>query len=212
MQFDQTAIHAEVRWPGGKEGFVVLGVTTLETVVPNNYNGTYDKMYTTQVTKRTVFTYPSGEKEQAKNQFAVVMGSIRTNPSWSEAVKGFWKDVRQQKHVAHIGRIKAMDDRTRAIGEEAIRQGADRLNTMDAAMRSWEARQNSQDRMHTNFIKTIREVENYQDASGKVELTSAYDHAWSRGDGSTFIMSNNPNFNPAAVLQDQSWKEMKRVD
>ena len=212
IQFTQTAINAEVRWPDGKEGFVVLGVTSVETVVPNTYNGSYDKIYTTQITKRTLFTYPAGEKEQAARQFAVVMGSVRTNPSWGEAVNGFWKDVRQQKQVAHIGRIRAMDDQTRAIGADAIRKGADRLNAMDTEMRSWEARQNAQDRMHTNFIKTIRGVENYQDASGKVELTSAYDHAWSRGDGSTFIMSNNPAFDPATVLQDQNWKEMKKVD
>ncbi len=83
---------------------------------------------------------------------------------------------------------------------------------MDMDLRSWEQSQNSQDRMHTNFIKTIREVENYQDATGKIELSSGYDHAWSRGDGNTFIMSNNPNFDPASVFQDQNWSEMKKVD
>jgi hypothetical protein len=212
MQFNQTALNADIRWPDGKEGLVVFGVTTLEMDVPNNYNGTYNKIYTTQVVKRIVFTYPKGEKEHAKNQFSVVMGSFRTNPLWSDAVKNFWKEVRQQSHIAHVGKIKMIDDQTRAMGEAAIRSGEARLKSMDMDLRSWEQSQNSQDRMHTNFIKTIREVENYQDATGKIELSSGYDHAWSRGDGSTFIMSNNPNFDPASVFQDQNWSEMKKVD
>jgi len=66
--------------------------------------------------------------------------------------------------------------------------------------------------MHTNFIKTIREVENYRDETSKYEMVSGYDHAWSRGDGTSFILSNNPNFDPSSVLQDQRWKEMKKVD
>ncbi|CAN5326791.1 hypothetical protein BH09BAC4_BH09BAC4_42230 [soil metagenome] len=212
MQFRQTAINAQVRWPDGSHGFVVLGTNVLETVVPNTYNGTSDKMYTTQVTKRTVFKYPESDKEQAEHQFSVMLSSIRTNPSWNDAVNKFWKDARQRKQVAHIGRIKLMDEQTRAMGEAAIRKGNDRLQAMDSEMRSWEERQSSQDRMHTNFIKTIREVENYQDATGKIELTSGYNHAWSRGDGSSFIMSNNPNFDPSTVFQDQQWKEMKKVD
>jgi hypothetical protein len=62
------------------------------------------------------------------------------------------------------------------------------------------------------FIKTIREVENYSDATGKVELVSGYNHAWSKSDGSSFIMSDNPNFDPSSVFQDQRWKEMKKVE
>jgi hypothetical protein len=58
----------------------------------------------------------------------------------------------------------------------------------------------------------MREVENFQDATGKYEMTSSYSNAWSRGDGSTFVMSNNPNFDPGFVFKDQSWKAMKKVD
>ena len=83
---------------------------------------------------------------------------------------------------------------------------------MDIELRNWEATQSSQDRMHTNFIKTIREVENYRDETGKYEMVSGYNHAWSRSDGTSFILSNNPNFDPSSVLQDQRCKEMKSVD
>ena len=212
IQFTQTAINAVVRWSDNTEGLVTLGSNVIEGDVPNVYNGTSNKIYTTAITKRTVFKYPAADAEQAKNQFGVVMSSIRTNPAWKNAVDDYWKQVRQQRNVAHVGRIKMMDEQTRQIGENAIRKGNDRLQQMDSQMRSWEASQSSQDRMHTNFIKTIREVENFKDASGTFEMTSSYNHAWSRGDGTSFVMSNNPNFDPAFVFKDQAWKQMKKVD
>jgi L-lactate utilization protein LutC len=127
-------------------------------------------------------------------------------------VDNYWLQVRQKSYVNHIGKIKMMDELTRQIGEQTIRNGQKNLDNMDANMRSWEATQQSQDRMHTNFVKSIREVENYQDETGKVELSSGYNHAWSRSDGSSFIMSDNPNFDPSSVFQDQRWQEMKKVD
>ena len=63
--------------------------------------------------------------------------------------------------------------------------------------------------MHTAFVQTIREVETWQGNDGKVELSSGYDQAWSRGDG-TFILSNSPSFDPRTAFQHQSWTEMKR--
>jgi hypothetical protein len=212
LDFDQTAVNATVRWPDGKEGLVTLGVTIIATAIPNVYNGSYNTVYTTQITQRTVFTYPQDKAEEAKNQFSVIMSSFRTNPNWINAVNKFWKNVREKKQQVHIGKIQAMDAQTRQMGEDAIKKGQQRLNDMDNEMRSWEASQATDDKIHTNFIKAIREVENYSDASGTYELSSSYDHAWSRGDGTSFVMSNNPNFDPAFVFQDEQWNEMKRVD
>lgn len=211
MSFDQTAVNAVVKWNDGSEGLVTLGVTILTGNVPNVYTGGATQIYTTQVTQRTVFKYPSAQADQAKKMYSMIMSSVRTNPGWNDAVNDFWKQVRQKSHIAHVGRIKAMDEQTRRIGEQAVRNGEQRLKSMDTEMRTWEQRQNSQDRMHTEFIKTIREVENFRDETGKWEMSSHYNHAWSRGDGTNFIMTNNPNFNPASVLQDQNWKEMKKV-
>jgi hypothetical protein len=85
----------------------------------------------------------------------------------------------------------------------------DRMATMDSQMRSWEQQQASNDRQHTQFVQAIREVETWQGSHGAVELSSGYDQAWSRGDG-TYILSNKPGFDPAAAFQDQNWTEMKR--
>jgi hypothetical protein len=212
VQFHQSAVTATVQWSDGKEAIVLCGVSIVETIVPNTYTGTYDTQYTTSFVNQTVFRYPAGERALAKNQLSAILASVRTNPTWKNSLDQFWKDVRQKKHVEHVGRIALMDQQTAAIGRETIRKGNERLGQMDADMRSWEARQSSQDRMHTNFIKTIREVENYRDESGKVELSSGYNHAWSRNDGNSFILTDNPNFNPSSVFQDQRWKEMKKVD
>jgi len=212
VKFYPTALNAVVRWSDGKEGLVVLGTTVTEITMPNVYTGSSSKLYTTSIAKRTVYKYPEKESETAKNQFAVILSSIRTNPYWTDAVNAFWKNVRQQSNIVHLGRIKAMDEQTRKMGEQAISTGNERLKTMDLDMRNWEMQQNSQDRMHTNFVKTIREVENFQDATGKYEMSSSYSNAWSRGDGNSFVMSNNSNFDPGYVFQDQSWTEMKKVD
>ena len=212
VQFFQSAVNATLRLNNKKEALVLCGVSTIQTVIPNVYDGTYTKSYTTQASQRIVFTYPEGEHEQATAMLSVIVASIRTNPSWKDAVNQFWQNVRARKHVAHLGTLRSIDARTREIGNAAIKSGQERLNNMDTQMRSWEQRQQSQDRMHTNFIKTIREVEHYRDETGKVELVSGYNHAWSRSDGSSYLMSNNPNFVPSSAFLDPNWKEMQKVD
>jgi hypothetical protein len=207
-----SAINAEVKWNDGTEGFVLLASIVSEGIVPNMYTGGQDKIYTSVITKKTVFKYPAGEKEKAASQFAVIMGSIRNNNEYVDAINNFWLRVRQESNRVHWEKIRLMDERTRQIGEQAIQQGNQRLKDMDNQMRSWEAKQSSQDKMHTDFIKTIRGVENFRDETGKYEMVSGYDHAWSRGDGTSFVLSDNPNFDAAFALKDQAWKQMKKVD
>lgn len=221
VNFDQSALNATIKWNDGSEALVTLGITVIATTVPNVYTGGSNQIYTTSVNQRTVFKYPASDREHAKNLYGIIMSSVRTNPAWNNAVNQFWLQARQQSHTAHVGRIAMMDAETKRIGEQAIKNGQDRQKAMETQARNWEISQNStynstsstNDRMHTEFIKTIREVENYQDAStgNKYEMTSGYNHAWSRGDGTSFILSNNPNFNPASVFQDQNWKEMRKV-
>ena len=44
----------------------------------------------------------------------------------------------------------------------------------------------------------------------KIELTSGYTNAWSKGDGS-YLMSNNPAFDPNVELGDtQNWKPLNK--
>ncbi|MGZ8551183.1 MAG: hypothetical protein ACXWV2_11000 [Chitinophagaceae bacterium] len=212
VNFRNTANMAKVKWNDGTEGLLMCGVGNIESYIPNVYNGTFDISYTSTAAQRVVFKYPAGKIEEAEKMFSVIMGSFRTNPVWRDAVNSYWASVREQRNRDHIGKIQIMDAQTAAIGKAAIEKGNQRLGEMDTQLRNWEAQQSSQDRMHTSFIKTIREVENYRDETGKIELSAGYNHAWSRSDGSSYIMSNSPNFDPSSVLQDNRWKEMKKVD
>jgi len=211
VQYHPTAIRADVHFADGSAGIVLCGVGVLETTIMNQYNGQMQTSFTSMATKRIIYKFPQADKQNAEEILAVVIGSMRTNPVWKDAVDKFWKDARQKSHVVHLGKIQIMDAQTKAIGDAAIRQGAQNLANMDNRQKVWEQGQASQDRMHTGFIKTIREVETYQDATGTIELSSGYDHAWSRSDGSSFILSNNANFDPSSVFQDQRWEEMKLV-
>lgn len=211
VNFYPTSVHAKVKWKNGTEAIVLCGVNIIETLLPNMYTGATSKLYTSTASERVVLVYPAGEHSRAASILSVMMSSIRTNTAWKNTVNDFWASVRQQKQIAHIGKIRMMDEQTRQMGENAIKKGQQNLNNMDANMRNWEASQQSQDRIHTNFVKAIREVETYRDETGRVELSSGYNHAWSRSDGSSFIMSDNPNFDPSSVFQDQRWKEMKKV-
>jgi hypothetical protein len=211
VKYHPTAIRADVRWSDGTLGIVMVGVAVIETLMYNQYTGQAQTSYTSTASKRIIYKFPAAKKEEAEKNLPVMLGSMRVNPVWQNAVNKFWKDMRQQSHIAHVGRIQVMDAQTRAIGEAAIQRGNQNLANMDMQMKTWEQGQASQDRMHSGFIKTIREVETYQDATGTVELSSGYNHAWSRSDGSSFVMTNDPNFNPSSVFQDQRWQEMKLI-
>lgn len=212
VSFDPSAIYARVKWNDGREAWVVCGVNNTQVMVPNPYTGGGSVSYSSVASNRNMLMYPQGEQENAAAIFAMIMGSFKTNPAWKESVDAFWQRYREQRQADHVGKIRMMDALTRQIGENAIRQGQQNLDRMDASMRSWEATQQSQDRAHSTFIKAIREVENYRDEKGKIELSSGYEHAWSRGDGSSFILSNNPNFDPSSVFLDNRWSEMKKVE
>ncbi|MFT3682876.1 MAG: hypothetical protein QM791_21640 [Ferruginibacter sp.] len=207
-----SAVTAGLKWTDGSEGKFICGVALTEMTVPNTYTGGYNVFYTGSVSPRILMRYPPGKKEEGEKIFSTMLGSILIREAWTSQVNNYWKQWRNQRDALHRQKIQFMDEQTREIGRNAIKQGQENLKRMDDNMRSWELQQQSQDRMHSKFVKTIREVETYRDETGRVELSAGYDHAWSRSDGSSYILSNNPNFNPASVFQDQHWKEMKPVD
>ncbi|MBW7889506.1 MAG: hypothetical protein H3C48_00435 [Chitinophagaceae bacterium] len=211
LQASPSAVSAHVKWGDGSEG--IVGCTSLiaQGKTLNHYNGQYNTIYTATIANKIVFRFPSHEKEHAEKLLATIKNSERVNHAWKATVDNFWKAARQRSRIDTWNKVRMMDEYTRQIGRNAIKRGNDNLAAMDANMRNWEARQQAQDQMHSNFIKAIREVETYRDATGTYEMSSNYNHAWSRNDGSSFIMTDNPNFDPAFIFQDQEWKEMKRV-
>ena len=219
LQYHASAVNTKVRWPDGSLGWIMCSVLTMENSSANYYTGQVDKIYTSTAANQVVFKFPEREAEKAEKLLAVIMGSIRTNQAWKQSVGEFWVAARQNSHQQHLGQMRMSAERhrqsmatIRQMGEASLARGQQRMDEMDSQMRQWEARQQSSDRIHSSFIKSIREVENYRDPSGTYELQSGYSQAWSGSDGNTFILSNDPNFNPGTVFQDQNWQQMQKVE
>lgn len=216
-----SAVTARLRWSDGTEGVAFCSVTNVVNTTQDMYSGMMQQSTTSVASERSFLRYPAARKDEAERFLTNAKSSYRTNPAWKEAVDNFFVRMRGQQDMMHRERMAAIDAQTRANtaahnqrmaniqaqGAASTAAHNDRMASMDNQMRSWESQQSSQDRMHTSFVQTIREVQTYQDGNGKVELSSGYDQAWSRGDG-TYILSNSPSFDPSSAFQDQNWKEM----
>lgn len=221
-QLMPSASIARLKWADGTEGIALVSVLNVVNVMQNAYTGEMQQITNSNAAERSILRFPANRKEEAERALATIKSSYRTNPQWKAAVEGYFAQLRQHQDQLHHQRMAAIDQQTAAMTRAHHQRMADiqaqgaantarhneRMGAMDQQMRSWEQQQSSQDRQHTQFIKTIREVETWNDGdNGHVELTSGYDHAWSRGDG-TYILSNSPNFDPSSTFQDQAWKPM----
>jgi len=79
----------------------------------------------------------------------------------------------------------------------------------DLQQRTWEEGQASRDRISEGWSQTLRGVETWKDpGGGSIELSSGYNEAWSKPDG-TYILSNDPLFDPNVAFQ-ESWKKLEK--
>ena len=219
------AVVARLRWDDGTEGIALVSVFNVITDMPNQFTGQVQRVTNSNASERSYIRFPAERRAEAEALLANLKSSYRTNPQWKEAIEGYFVRMRQQQDAIHHQRMAAIAEQTAANARAHASRMADiqrqgeantarfnqRMADMDTSMRSWETQQSSQDRMHTAFVQTIREVETWQGGDGTVELSSGYGQAWSRGDGS-YILSNSPSFDPRTVLQDQQWQELKRAD
>lgn len=188
-------------WPDGTQGTIEVGVSNMVNQQPDLMNGGMTMFSSTSVFYTVITRFPPDRKEEAERMRALFTSSHRMNPVWKKAKEDF---LTQLGNIEHAGRM----ERIRLAGEQAQAYARAQSDASDRRMRSWEQQQAGNDHQHEQFVKTIREVETWNDGSnGRVELTSGYDHAWSRGDGS-YILTNSPTFDPGSVFQDQAWKPM----
>ena len=223
LQTDIDAVTARLSWPDGSEGIALVSVTALTTTMPNAFTGQWQQLMNASAPERTYIRFPADRRQEAEAVLANLKSSHRTNPAWKAAIEGYFERMRRQEDVIHHQKMEALAIQTAANTRahqqrmaDIARQGAastarfeQRMADMDTSMRAWETQQASRDRSHTAFVQTIREVETWQGADGKVELSSGYGQAWSRGDG-TYILSNSPTFDPRSAMLDQQWQELKR--
>lgn len=200
---EQTTTFSKGRlsWPDGTQGLIEVGVTNFVDQRPDLMNGGVSTFSTTGVFYTVIMRFQAARKEEAERMRALFTSSHRMNPVWKKAKEDF---LTQLGNVEHAGRM----ERIRLMGEQAQAYAKAQSDAGDQRMRDWEQEQARSDQQHEQFVKTIREVETWNDGSnGRVELTSGYDHAWSRGDGS-YVLTNDPNFDPGTAFQEQNWKPM----
>ncbi len=221
-----TAITARLKWNDGSEGIALCSVTNMQNVSQDMYSGAMQEVTTSFTSERSYIRFPAARRDEAERILANTQSSVRTNPAWQQAIDGYYAQLGRQQQAEHHQRMAAIDAQTQAntaahnqrmanIQSQGAANTAayqQRMAGMDSQMRSWENQQATQDKQHTAFVQSIREVETWKDASGSpVEMSAGYDQAWSRGDGS-YILSTKPGFDPSSVFQDQSWTEMKRAE
>jgi len=139
--------------------------------------------------------YPKSRKKEGEQHSNTILGSMRKNPEWDQAVQNLHRQATRDAIAASKERSRINFETSREIGE---------MN-----MRSWEKRMESRERGAEQFSQAIRGVETWQSSDGdRLELSSGYNDAWSRGDG-TYILSNDPLFDPNRAFQ-ENWDRMQR--
>jgi hypothetical protein len=225
IEIGGNAVIARLAWPDRSEGLAFVTVLDVVTTMPNAFTGMTQQITSSNASERSFIRFPPDRRQEAEAVIATLKSSHRTNPQWKAAVDGYFARMRQQQDALHHQRMEAIAIQTaanarahaqrmaaiRQAGEASTARYEQRMADMDRSMRSWEAQQSSQDRMHAAFVRTIREVDVWQGSDGRVELSSGYGQAWSRGDGS-YIVSNAPSFDPRSVFLDQAWEELQRAD
>ncbi|MBK9515613.1 MAG: hypothetical protein IPO05_18860 [Flavobacteriales bacterium] len=193
--FRPSATKVHLRWPDGMEGTLLCSVDQTIFMMPNYLHGGMSGSYQCQSNFRLLVRYPAGKQEEAERIMGTAIASTRFNPAWQQAVAQVFSNV-------------AAVERTEAAKRAGLWRDAQNY-TSDLQRRTWEEGQASRDRINTEWGQVIRGVDEWKDPSGSsIELSAGYNDAWSRPDG-TYILSNDPNFDPRVVLQ-EDWQRMEK--
>ena len=96
--------------------------------------------------------------------------------------------------------VQGVRDRAAIIvaGGAALTQSTIAANNM--ATQGYAERSATSDRIQRERIEAIRGVETYDDpvAGGTVQLDNTYKNAWRVTNSDSYILTNDPNFNPGA--------------
>ena len=190
-----SAAMANLRYPDGSGGVALCSVAMQVAWMPNFMNGGQSASYTCQATQKVALRCPAGKEAEARKLLSVVMSSFRSNPQWQQGV---------QQMMNNVAAVEQHETAKRA----AIQRDAANYSA-ELQQRTWEGGQESRDRIAEQWGQTLRGVESWRDATGgSVELSAGYNEAWSRPDGS-YILSNDPLFDPNVALQ-ENWKKLEK--
>ncbi len=195
-----SAAEGSLQFADGKEGLAFC--TLMQTIVTMpGTQGQISNNFQCYVSMRIVIKYAKGNEAMAKKIMSTFFSSVRINPQWANGLQAFFTTVTTNAQSETWKHIQITQQAQQEMGNNIIR--------------NWEAKNKTTDAVTSastdGFGQYLRGVDNWTDADGnKVELTSGYSHAWSKGDGS-YIVSNNPAFDPNVELGGiQSWGRMKQ--
>jgi hypothetical protein len=184
----------------GKEGLTFCTVMQTIVTMPGTQGGMVSNYYS-YVALRIVLKYETGNERRARKIMSTFFSSARINPIWSDAVQRFFYAVGKGAQDEGWKQIQ--------ISYKAQQEISDNI------IRSWEARNNRNNNtggaedINSQFSQYLRGVDSWTDEQGnKIELTSGYTNAWSKGDGS-YIVSNNPAFDPNVTFN-EDWKRLNK--
>lgn len=137
-------------------------------------------------------------------QFDAVWLTLRSGPEWLQRLNQGSNQMASDNAATQreIGRIQAQTSRETLAaqaqrGQMLARNRADIADIHNATQRHRDA---TNDRMHTQTIKAVREVEHYREPGGRtVELPSHYRQAWKLRDGS-YVLTDDADFRPSRDL------------
>jgi hypothetical protein len=195
MENRPSAASAILRFPDGSSGVALCSVGMTVTSMPNMLSGGTYAGYTCVTDQKVAVRCPKGKEEEARKLLSSVLASVRVNPEWAHGV---------QQMFSNVAAVEQRETMKRAqIQREAMNY------TADLHQRTWESGQESRDRIAEGWSQTLRGVETWNDGQGgSVELNSGYNEAWHGPDG-TYILSNDPLFDPNVVLQ-EDWKRLEK--
>jgi hypothetical protein len=185
-----------VRLPDGRIGVVLCAVDQTVASMPNMLSGGTYASYTCRATVKTALTAPAGREQEAERILATIVGSTRINATWQAAVEQVFNNI------AAVGLRE--NAKRAAIWRETQNEIADIQRGV------WENSQASRDRISEGWSQALRGVETWKEPGGEsIELTTGYNQAWSKGDG-TYILSNNSLFDPNVAFQ-EDWKPLQKA-
>ena len=140
-----------------------------------------------------------------QRHFDLMWATLNPAPEWQARISAIEQQMAadNQATQAQIARMQAQSSRETL--EHIRRRGEIRNEAMQATERmrneTWRSGQASQERMQTDRVRAIREVQGYRDprSNGVVELPHHYQHAWQLRDGS-YVLTDDPNFDPGRSL------------
>ncbi|ODU72362.1 MAG: hypothetical protein ABT05_00305 [Lautropia sp. SCN 66-9] len=148
-----------------------------------------------------VLSWRSNTGPVPQKHFDLVWETLKAGPEWQARINAAEQQMAADSAATQAQIARIQRETSRETMAHIARRGEIMNQTREETARirneTWRSTQATQDRIHTNNVRALREVHGYRaPRGGVVELPHHYQHAWQLRDGS-YVLTDNPNFNPA---------------